>query len=482
MPAPEGFKEVSPDDPRLAVPPGFKRVDPADPRLQGDGLFRTVDDFVRAVASGLTFGFADEIAAVFNTTLGSRTFGENVAMERARDEAAHPVVRIPGEVTGALLMGGGLARGGLSLLAGARPTAASVAGRGAAEGAIFGGLFGAGTAEGGLAERAAGAAQGAAVGAVTGGITGAIGGTVAARRQGERIAQAAKQIKDEAQTAYRLAEQAGVVVKGDAVRLLRKTMIKRLQNEGLDKGLQPRIIRVLERIDEAADADNVTLEGMEILRRVARNAGSSPNADERRLAGILVEEIDDFVSNLANADVLIGNVRQGVVNLEQARKLWAVGSKTEAIAEMVERAGNRAGQFTGSGFENALRTEFRQLVQNPRRLRRFTRVEQSFIRRVAKGTPLGNALRALGRFAPRGVVSTVLTGGAGAAIGGPAGAGAAMLAGEAGRLGATASTQRQVGRAVESIVGPTIQQAPQVSPRLSGGLSSLIAGAQAALN
>ena len=48
---------------------------------------------------------------------------------------------------------------------------------------------------------------------------------------------------------------------------------------------------------------------------------------------------------------------------------------------------NRAAQFSGSGFENALRTEFRNLAQNPKRLRGFSAEEQAAIRRVARGGP-----------------------------------------------------------------------------------------------
>src|SRR5690606_40869921 len=62
----------------------------------------------------------------------------------------------------------------------------------------------------------------------------------------------------------------------------------------------------------------------------------------------------------------------------------------------------RASQFSGSGLENALRTEFRQLAMNPKRLRRFTQEEQRAIKEVAFGNPTSNTLRQIGKLAPTG--------------------------------------------------------------------------------
>ena len=116
---------------------------------------------------------------------------------------------------------------------------------------------------------------------------------------------------------------------------------------------------------------------------------------------------------------------------------------------MIENAKLTAPNFTGSGYENALRTQFRTLAKNANKMRGFSKTEQTAIERVAKGGPLENTLRMLGKFAPTGVVSTVMSGGAGAAIGGPVGAVALPAAGFAARQGATALTARNARAASE---------------------------------
>lgn len=133
----------------------------------------------RAVASGMTFGLADEAAAGLSslTGVGAQPGGQgdyesNLAAERARDAEIPLGTRIGGEVLGGLMTGSGIARG----VAAAAPAVSGAFGnlpgfaRAMLLGSAYGGAYGAGTAEGGAANRAAGAGTGAALGAATGGV------------------------------------------------------------------------------------------------------------------------------------------------------------------------------------------------------------------------------------------------------------------------------------------------------------------------
>lgn len=419
----------------------------------GPDLARRADDTARSMAAGATFNFADEIAAGAETALGEGDFEENVAAERARDEEIPLRAAIPGQVTGALLTGTGLAKAGVSLLPGATRTLPSLAGRGAAEGALFGAAFGAGAGED-AGERLRGAATGAATGAALGGTLGAFTRVMA----GGVTRPTVEGLKAQSKQAFDAADAAGVVVKADSVKRIAKDLQTRLADEGLDKGLHPSVVAAFKRIESAAD-ENQTFKGLEILRRISRDAKASNNASERRMASILVEEFDDAVSALGSRDVVVGNAAEAVKKVKEARKLWSIARKTEAIEELIERAGVRAGQFSGSGFENAMRTEFRQLALNPKKMRTFTKAEQGFIKQVAKGKPLANAMRFLGKFAPRGVISAMLGGGVGGAVGGPAGAAGVIATGEAGRSAATALTKGSAREVVNEILG-TVTKGP----------------------
>lgn len=141
------------------------------------GAFETLDDTVRMLASGASFGFADEMAAGLNAMLGLGTYEENLKGEMARDAGIRerePVAALATEVIGGV--GGALAGG---KVVGAVPAAGVVASSPLVQGvpkavkygtlgATAGAVSGAGNAQPG--ERKSGAIFGGALGAALGGV------------------------------------------------------------------------------------------------------------------------------------------------------------------------------------------------------------------------------------------------------------------------------------------------------------------------
>lgn len=194
------------------------------------------------------------------------------------------------------------------------------------------------------------------------------------------------------------------------------------------------------------------------------------------MAGILRDGYDDFLNGLRARDVIAGNPGQAMQATRQARSLWSRMRKGEFIEDLFTRARENAPNFSGSGMENAIRSEFRRVARNTREMRRFNAVEKAAIRKVARGGPVTNILRMAGKFAPTGVVSTVMSGGAGAAIGGPVGAVALPAAGFAARQGATAGTRGAANTARDIMlrgrpqaVRPAAQEADELTRLLLRG-------------
>jgi hypothetical protein len=135
---------------------------------QSKGILGYVDDVGRSLASGATFGYADELAAKMNEVTGlGGSYAENVAKERARDEQIPAAIAIPGQIVGGvastLLAGPALlAAKGVRAGVAALPNFVKYGGLGAVEG----GLSGAGNATEG--NRVSGAVTGAAIGAPIG--------------------------------------------------------------------------------------------------------------------------------------------------------------------------------------------------------------------------------------------------------------------------------------------------------------------------
>jgi len=140
------------------------------------GAFSYVDDAVRSIASGITFGWADEFAAKMDEMIGRGSYAKNVATERSKDEQIPVAIKLPGEIAGAIGSTVLVAPlGAFKAMAAASakiPAWMRFAGIGATEGALAG--AGGATEDERLSGAAAGAAVGGAVGAAAPSVVNAV--------------------------------------------------------------------------------------------------------------------------------------------------------------------------------------------------------------------------------------------------------------------------------------------------------------------
>jgi hypothetical protein len=258
---------------------------------------------------------------------------------------------------------------------------------------------------------------------------------------GAKLAPSVEQLKDEASKLYDAARASGTEVNQSGTISLADEMFDLARQEGIISptgrmtGGYPKITEAVKTFDDFATGGKMTVPQMQAVRRTLQDASGSIDAGERRIGKMMLEKFDDFIE-------------KGVPELKDAAAIYRRAKKGELIETAIELAGARAGQFSGSGFENALRTEFRGLERQiiKGQLKGLSDDEIAAIKKVAEGGQVENVLRNVGRFAPTGVVSFAGSGGVpflvGNAIGGPAMgatlAAATMGAGFAGRAGATA--------------------------------------------
>lgn len=279
-----------------------------------------------------------------------------------------------------------------------------------------------------------------------GGPTAPVSGAEKASKVASRLEQTAeaapslddlKQLKD---AAYKRAEDAGITISEGSLKGLKTRVAKIRTNPTLHPDTTAAIKEIFDTNGE------VSLSQLDELRQIANGAKASLKADDQRLAFEVVDIIDDYIENLSAKDVTGGRVADAAA-LKEARGYYARIKKAEDIQELFRRAEIKAGaNYTQSGLENALRGEFKALALNKNRMRRFNAQERAAIERVAKGAPLENALRNIGKMAPVGGVS------------GPIGVAMATLipggavlpaAGLAGRYAATKMTLRNANAAEE---------------------------------
>jgi hypothetical protein len=419
---------------------------------------------------GAALGFGDELTAVEAAILGrspgggaldlfdySKPFAERyeaaLEAERTQNEAFksdYPNLSTGVEIAGA--MASPLTKA--LPLSGSGQTMGRAVAKGAAEGGALGAVYGFGSGEG-TGGRLEGAAYGAALGAPAGAVTGAVGSALSTKSVKAPTTEA---LKAESGAAYDAAANAGVIINRNSWRQFGERVRRKMAEEGIDETIHPKAMAALGRV--LSVDQNITLKGADILRRVVRNVARSNDPSERRLAALMLEQIDDYISAIKPADLVMGDAKGGVQALQQARALWSRVRKADTIEAALESAKLRASQFTGSGYENALRTEFRQIARNQKMMRTFSGEERKAIRAVAMGGPVANSLRLLGKLAPTGIVSGAGSAYLGGLIGGPVGSAVTIGTGIAARKGAEAMTARAAERALATMRqgGPLLLQ------------------------
>ena len=207
-----------------------------------------------------------------------------------------------------------------------------------------------------------------------------------------------------ASLAYDAAENTGEQIGGPETFALNDRIANLLRSEGR---LSPkdRLTEVQPKVKEAynliADfaGEEMSPKQVQTVRSVIGDAVTSGDNAERRIARNLLGEFDDWT------DAASPNLAEG---LAQGRSIAQRYLQGDEIALARELADVRAGQFSNSGQGNALRTDFRQLD------RQIAKGQQSFsppveeaVADVARGNPVSNALRNVGRFAPTGPISAL---------------------------------------------------------------------------
>jgi hypothetical protein len=414
------FEDLIPFDPNMGKPqPKIIPLDnaPQNPqeRQFAQDLLASHDrellanrDLGQGYAALSSFGNALGMNIPRNVAAGVRSlqtgqpFGDEYAYVKSIDEAAarqFPKTSAAGTVVGAVT--GAAALPAANATMGAR--------------ALLGGATGAGMA--GVSELAdtkdpGKALQAAGIGGVVGGVAApvaeklisgpvnAIGRAVAKKP----VIPTTDELKASSQAAYKASESAGLILKPQGVQGLASDLQQTLAAEGYHPrlGNQSKLQVVIDELGNLGSG-NVTLKGLDVIRKMANAAKTDIDPSTRRLGAMAVEKVDDFLTNLNPSDILTGDKQQGVKALQEARSLWSSYRKADMVDEALQVAQQRAAS-TGSGgnVDNAIRQEFRKILQNRKKSAAFTDKEKAELAKIVTGAKGQNTLRLLGKLSPAG--------------------------------------------------------------------------------
>ena len=322
-------------------------------------------------------------------------------------------------------------------------------------GAVEAGLYSAGKANPGewLEDAAQGAKIGAAVAPVVGGVTGAISNRMAKNKVNKLVSDntpSRETLKESASKAYDELDKLDVTISKNAFNGLLNNMQVRAKNFGFNKKISPKTAAALKEFEKLRGT-TPSLKDIDILRRVMGQAASSIEPSERKLAVLLIDAIDDTVSNLTPDKVITGNGKQAGEMYKQARTLWSRNRKSELLEGAIDTA-----KQTASGFENGLRIEFRKILNSKKLSKGFSPEEIKAMRKVVNGSVAGNLSKWLGKLGINEKQATSMAGsfagiGGGAYFGGPLGAIAVPIAGQTAKVISSRITQKHARLANELV-------------------------------
>ena len=387
-----------------AEQPASEEVGPTEAAITGFGQGVTAgfgEEAVAGLASPFIYGMSRLIEGLGYDTKGladktlKEIYQEEVAKSREglqQVEEQQPAAYLGGEIAGSIAGAGkvaGAARArGVSLPSLRTGTRAQRAGKAAVAGGASAGLYGAGTAEEGERLQEAGKAL-LAGGAISGALP--IAGKITESKKAVALAD---NVKDMARNAYKRASEQGG--------LLKASFVDKFIDAAEKAQPQTRAGKILAGDDEVSSL----AKKMQLLR------GKPIDLDEaREIDQILGDSIDKFFKEgrlqaegkkildiqskfrnmIENAPLReIASSKDGFESLKEARRLWAKSRKLEDIQKIIARADQMDNPATG------IKTGFRTLANNPKRLRGFSKKEQALIKKAATSGMMTDALRVMG--------------------------------------------------------------------------------------
>jgi hypothetical protein len=219
-----------------------------------------------------------------------------------------------------------------------------------------------------------------------------------------KTAPSAEQLAQTSRNLFTSARESGVELNAKDFATNMAGIGKELRNEGYDPRLYPKLDVALDEMTKAGIPKDFN--ELSTLRKFIQGAQKSADPDERRLATILKDDFDTYVSNIPESSV-VGGSKEGLKQWKKARDTYSKLSKSEVFTDMLENAQLDKSKFSMSGVENSLAQQLRQLAKNDKKMRLFTESEQEAIKKAAKGGAGQNALRFVGKFAPTSAVSSI---------------------------------------------------------------------------
>jgi len=192
---------------------------------------------------------------------------------------------------------------------------------------------------------------------------------------------------------YKQAEQLGGVLKPEITNRFVNTIEKLGTQTEIGKLVagDDAVSGVIQRISSIKNKPMTLEAAQEVDELLGRMVGSAPFSDAGQITkqGKKVLQIQEALRDTiekANIDEIMGG-KEGFESLKQARKLWSASRKLSDIESILARA-----EFSNNAA-TTIKTGFRTILTNPKRLKGYTKREIQLMRKAAKTGIIPDLLR-----------------------------------------------------------------------------------------
>lgn len=274
----------------------------------------------------------------------------------------------------------------------------------------------------------------------------------AIRQTLKQAAPSSEALKTISRGIFKELDDSGVIIKPSSYQSAVDNIRLTAKKSGLSKRTTPAAMGAIEDLEDLVGR-KVPLTEINDLRESIGAVAASANKKEANLGKLMINQIDDFLDNVDEGDLLTGNIPASEIapKYKAARNLWGRASKSEVLQDAMQKAGRRA-----SGLENGLRVEFDKIINSKRLSKFFNEKELNIMDGLVKGDTLQNTAKLIGRFGFGEGRATNIVGGflaslAGTAAGGVPGSIAAVTIGTAARKVAQTLTKNKA-QFIDSVV------------------------------
>lgn len=236
-------------------------------------------------------------------------------------------------------------------------------------------------------------------------VAGALLGGAAATRSANAFVPSSvpsvDEIKAAATAGYQHPEVKALQVKPQAASTLSSDIQSNLLKKGIDDVVAPQTTKIIQRLENPRFGPTTTVEDLDGARKALANVAPA----EMRAAAIARSEIDNYLGNIPQSDLIAGNAQKANEILKEARANWGSASRAEDVQKALSNAEvNTGAAYSGGNINNATRQSLKPILKSKLNngFSGYTPEEVEQLRTAVLGTPTGNLMRGIGKMGPNG--------------------------------------------------------------------------------